>query len=75
MSSAHVGSGSVKGDSLHPTPHTLHPTPYTLHPTPYTLHPTPYTLHHGLHALVLVLSAAARFTQEEAVAMERLVAR
>ena len=29
----------------------------------------------GTHALVLVLSAAARFTQEEAVAMERLVAR
>lgn len=29
----------------------------------------------GIHALVLVLSAAARFTQEEAVAMERLVAR
>jgi hypothetical protein len=25
----------------------------------------------GLHALVLVLSAAARFTQEEAIAMER----
>ena len=29
----------------------------------------------GLHALVLVLSAATRFTQEEAVALERLVQR
>ena len=29
----------------------------------------------GLHALVLVLSAATRFTQEEAVALERLVTR
>ena len=29
----------------------------------------------GIHALVLVLSASARFTQEEAIAMERLVAR
>ena len=29
----------------------------------------------GVHAIVLVLSAAARFTQEEAIAMERLVSR